>query len=172
MKRALSLPAPDEPAKKRDRIVERCAICRGPQSDCCGECNASGEDRACLGTITSPVCHHTYHMECIQRWLRVRPCCPLCNATWVFPHGLSLQELAAVQFIDNEKKIVELVGLDMDPKVYQALDSGGLCANVFGNRGTTLSSPQRRLLAHKFGKYLEIAELEELIRVKKIVAKQ
>merc|ERR1711964_316707 len=29
-------------------------------------------------------CNHTYHLDCINRWLKVHPTCPLCNKDWEF----------------------------------------------------------------------------------------
>lgn len=150
---------------KRARSTE-CAICRGALTDRCLECTDSGEDRVCLGPIHNATCSHEYHMECIQRWLCVRPCCPLCNGSWVFPNGLSLKELAVAPFVDNEKKIVDLVAEELDPAIYKILDCG-LCTFQRNDSRQFLPTHKQRLLAHAFGQYLDIAELEALLKCKK-----
>ncbi|EOY27407.1 Uncharacterized protein TCM_029258 [Theobroma cacao] len=32
-----------------------------------------------------PICHHSFHVHCIDAWLKVRPTCPLCRIN-VAPH--------------------------------------------------------------------------------------
>ena len=29
-------------------------------------------------------CQHAFHLDCIQRWLKTRSVCPLCNKEWEF----------------------------------------------------------------------------------------
>ena len=162
-KRARSEESDEAGAAKRQH-VDKCAICRGAVDQRCGECDQSGEDRACQGTVGSAVCAHVFHTECIERWLRNRFTCPLCNHTWMFPHGLSLQERSAAKFIDDEEKIVEFVEAEMPDAVYKVLDTAGLKTYDTGKRYPLV---KKRLLARTFGQYLDESELKELLSFKK-----
>ncbi len=144
-----------------------CAICRKPLAARCKVCEDSGEDRACQGIDHSAACFHTYHFECIHRWLRTRPVCPLCNNPWIAPQGLSLKQLAVAPWAHSQEKIVELVAQDLDPSIYTTLDCG-LRLHYGSNIGPPfLPAQKQRLLAHTFGQYLEIAELDELLVLKR-----
>jgi len=33
-------------------------------------------------TICESACSHSYHKDCIDKWLSIRPVCPLCNENW------------------------------------------------------------------------------------------
>ncbi|KAE8688615.1 Muscle M-line assembly protein unc-89, putative isoform 1 [Hibiscus syriacus] len=60
----------------------------------CGDIGSSREDECviCLSEVykgeklrSLPICHHRFHVECIDAWVRVRPTCPLCRIN-VAPH--------------------------------------------------------------------------------------
>jgi RING-box protein 1 len=66
-----------------DIHTDTCAICRNSLQSPSIEyqsnpnsCDKSGLS-ICLG-----VCNHVYHLDCIQRWIKTRNVCPLCNAEW------------------------------------------------------------------------------------------
>ena len=143
--------------------IEFCAICRGDLFNRCFECQGSGEDRVCQGYIHNAVCSHVFHTECIKRWINTRACCPLCNASWIFPQGLNLKQLAAVKFVDDEEKLLELIACqELDPSIYNILDSGLRHYRLF-----KLPLIKQRLLAHAFAQYLDVNELEKLLIVKR-----
>ena len=35
-------------------------------------------------SIAWGTCGHVFHLDCIQRWLKTRSACPLCNREWEF----------------------------------------------------------------------------------------
>jgi len=66
--------------------TDTCAICRNDLYEPSIEYQA-----APTGDLDSPglavawgVCGHVFHQDCVQRWLRTRSACPLCNKEWDF----------------------------------------------------------------------------------------
>ena len=60
---------------------DTCAICRNSLYEPSIENQANGNPEV---VIAWGVCNHCFHMECIQRWLKTRNVCPLCNREWDF----------------------------------------------------------------------------------------
>ena len=77
----------------------------------------------CLGPVickifaTVPECAHSYHIDCIRQWARVKSFCPLCkspfSALLIHNHRLSVQKLCNAKLIfdenDDEKSSEEIV---------------------------------------------------------------
>ena len=147
--------------------ITHCAICRNDLTATCIECEAAwkkGEERVCQGYTYGAVCGHPYHVECIKRWLCTRRVCPRCNDTFVFPqHLTSLKEIAAMQFYNDEAKIVELTNLVLNDSVYKALAPE---VRLRKRDASNISHAKRILLARTFAHYLDKAELEWLVASK------
>jgi len=96
-----------------------------------------------------------FHHCCITRWLNTRPCCPLCNSTWVFPDDLTLAQRAAVSMIDDETALVDLVNRQLPNDIFETLDYG---MRDYAKQPLPLA--KQLLLGHAFAQYLPVSELE------------
>ena len=63
--------------------MQNCAICKNqlmePSIDF--QSNPSTVDTSGL-TVAKGCCGHGYHLDCIQRWIKNKTSCPLCNREW------------------------------------------------------------------------------------------
>ncbi|KAL7531781.1 hypothetical protein ACHAXR_005737 [Thalassiosira sp. AJA248-18] len=88
-----ALPAPKFEIKKWnavamwswDSCAETCAICRNSLNEPSIEYQANPSPANDNGlSIAFGNCAHVFHLDCIQRWLKTRSVCPLCNTEWDF----------------------------------------------------------------------------------------
>lgn len=66
--------------------TDTCAICRNNLYEPSIEysANPTGDPDHPGLSIAWGACGHVFHLDCIQRWLKTRSACPLCNKEWEF----------------------------------------------------------------------------------------
>jgi RING-box protein 1 len=62
--------------------MQQCAICRNQLMEASIEHQANPSADSSGLTVAKGCCGHGFHLDCIQRWLKSRSSCPLCNREW------------------------------------------------------------------------------------------
>ncbi|KAL1929807.1 hypothetical protein VTP01DRAFT_1945 [Rhizomucor pusillus] len=58
--------------------ADKCTICQQAYEHACNQCIMPGDDCALL----TGSCGHTFHIHCIEEWIRTSENCPLCRKLW------------------------------------------------------------------------------------------
>nr|QBK89900.1 MAG: RING-H2 zinc finger domain protein [Pithovirus LCPAC101] len=176
----------DSPSIIKNLKVKICAICRNGLDERCIECDVLCVQKTpcqhpthsdCKGHFVNPItkqectivgnacCSHMYHYNCIDRWLKKRQCCPLCNLPWILSRGLSLQERAAASWMSQPLKILEyaLGDVELDQKVNNIL----IQHQPMYLRGIDISEDKKKIIARLFSDSLDVSYLEKLLATKK-----
>lgn len=64
-----------------DQSNETCAICRNHLMEPCIDCAATGKDRSNCPRAVG-MCNHSFHLHCIDTWIKTRNSCPLDSSDW------------------------------------------------------------------------------------------
>ena len=75
-----------------EKCSDTCAICRNSLNEPSIEYQANPTQSNSTGLqITFGTCGHVFHLDCIQRWLKTRSVCPLCNQGWGYGNTQQIQ---------------------------------------------------------------------------------